>query len=88
MEETLRQHLLDLGRIYASSDGGVSLSGIGKLALNDNTAFSRLRLAESGFNIRTYDRLVHWFSENWPHGVAWPADVPCPNRHLVEGNAA
>jgi hypothetical protein len=72
MEETLRENLLTLGAQYTAASGRISLAAIGKLALNDNTVFSRLQARETGFNVRTYDRLVRWFSANWPPMEPWP----------------
>lgn len=74
MEETLRTNLIDLAHRFEMATR-VSLPTIGKRALNDNTVFSRLEAAKIGFGIRTYDKLVAWFSENWPEGAEWPANV-------------
>ena len=57
---------------------GMSRSAIGLKALKDNTFFVRLG-AGGGFNIRTYDRLVGWFSAEWPAGVLWPDGVEHPS---------
>lgn len=39
--------------------------------------FNRLR-AGRGCTVRSYNRAVQWFSDHWPAGVAWPADIPRP----------
>jgi hypothetical protein len=77
MEETLRTHLLDLARIFGDA-AKVSASTVGKRALNDNTVLARIAAGDMGFNIRTYDRLVAWFAENWPEGTEWPDNVERP----------
>lgn len=74
MEETLRLHLLELANRYCAATS-TKLGPLGKRALNDNTLFVRLAAKEVGFNVRTYDRLIAWFSENWPEGAEWPAEV-------------
>ena len=86
MEETLRTHLLELARRYADATK-VTPPSVGKRALNDNTVFARLEAAKIGFGIRTYDRLVAWFSFNWPSDLAWPENIerPAPNK---DGEAA
>lgn len=33
---------------------------------------------------RRLEKAMHWFSENWPEGVAWPADVPRPSFDAAE----
>jgi len=74
MEELLRAHLIDLaGRFEAAT--GVTERTIGKRALNDNTFFARLHQSGAGFNVRTYDRLLYWFSANWPAGEPWPKRI-------------
>lgn len=46
----------------------------------------KLRAMESGADIqvRRFERAMSWFSENWPEGAEWPADVvrpaPTPER--------
>ena len=77
MEETLRAHLLQLASAY-STKTGQSYATIGKRALNDNTFFARFEAGDVGFNIRTFDKVVQWFADNWPADAEWPADVPRP----------
>jgi hypothetical protein len=83
MEDTLRTHLLDLARIFTDATK-VSAATIGKRALNDNTVLARMAAGDMGFNIRTYDRLVGWFAENWPDGADWPENVERPARVAAE----
>lgn len=78
MEETLRQNLLDLAAAFEAG-AAVTAPTIGKRALNDNTFYARLE-SGAGFNIKTYDRLVGWFSENWPDDLEWPASIERPAR--------
>ena len=79
MEHELRQNLLDLASALASIDGK-TFPTIGKLALNDNTFFQRIERGD-GFNVKTYDRLLQWFSDNWPEGgeLDWPSALPRPS---------
>jgi len=76
MEETLRQHLIDLAATYEAATGA-SRATIGKRALNDNTFYARIEDG-SGFTIKTFDNLVGWFSENWPADPAWPEGIERP----------
>ena len=76
MEETLRTQLIDLASTYERL-AGVTPSSSGKRALNDNTFFSRIAKGD-GFNVKTFDRLVQWFSDQWPENAEWPADLPRP----------
>lgn len=83
MEDTLRSHLLDLMRIFGDATKA-SAATVGKRALNDNTVLARIAARDMGFNIRTYDKLVGWFAENWPDGAEWPADIERPVRVAAE----
>jgi hypothetical protein len=47
--------------------------------------FMRRISAGSGFTVRTYDRALNWFSDNWPCGAEWPAGVARP---VVQSEAA
>lgn len=87
MEELLRHHLLELAHAFEAATE-VSPSAVGRRALNDNTVFARLEAAQIGFGVRTYDKLVKWFAENWPEGVAWPDSVPRPVVEHAHGDAA
>ncbi|MCX5570594.1 hypothetical protein [Kaistia nematophila] len=76
MEESLRHSLLALAAAFEAATD-ISPATVGKRALNDNTFFHRLRDGR-GFNVRTYDRLVAWFADEWPEHGAWPDDVERP----------
>lgn len=82
MEHTLRSALTLLVARF-SEKTGLSAPTIGKRAINDNTFFARLAKGETGFNIRTYDRIVGWLSANWPEGAEWPADIARPEQAQV-----
>jgi hypothetical protein len=76
MEESARADLLLLASTFSDA-ACVSLQAIGQRALNDNTFFARVS-AGSNFTLRTYDRLVRWFAENWPEGTEWPRHIEQP----------
>lgn len=85
MEETLRSHLHLLATRYAETLG-VSVASVGKAALRDNTFFQRIEAGE-GFTIRTFDRALQWFSDNWPSDTPWPSDIPRPAPAAQEAAA-
>ena len=39
--------------------------------------FKRLR-SGMGCTIKTYNRVLQWFSNQWPGGLPWPEDIPRP----------
>lgn len=75
-EATLKQILFDLAEAYTAATE-VSAATIGKRALNDNTFFARVAEGAT-FTAKTFDKLVQWFSENWPEGAVWPSNVERP----------
>ncbi len=82
MEHTLRSSLEILAAQFTAATD-LSKAAIGQRSINDNTFFTRLAKGEAGFNIRTYDRVVLWLSENWPEGIDWPDGVARPERSTV-----
>lgn len=97
LEQTLRQNLLTLARVYCRAEGR-KLSGVSWAVAGDNRFLDALaersgsRKANDrrgSFTVRKYDQIVEWFSANWPDGVAWPAlavpDVSRPKRRAENG---
>ena len=56
---------------------GRSEARISDLACANPYLFKRLR-ANKGCTIATYNRVLAWFSDHWPDGVHWPAEIPRP----------
>lgn len=76
MEEFLRASLLDLADRFEAACG-VTPATAAKRALNDNTFFARIE-GGAGFSVRTADRLLQWFSDNWPADAQWPEGLDRP----------
>lgn len=60
-----------------SADRGLSIGTIGLYAAKDGKFFGRIA-GGGGCTLRTANRVVRWFSENWPEDQAWPSDIPRP----------
>lgn len=76
MHNELAANLLKLASDYEAATK-LSKSGVGKSILNDTTFFKRIE-AGDGFNVKTYDRVVEWFSANWPARTKWPRHIERP----------
>ena len=69
-------HLQIICGLYRGATGR-SESRISDLACANPYLFKRLR-ANRGCTIATYNRVLAWFSDHWPEGLQWPADIPRP----------
>lgn len=76
MEDELRQHLVTCAAAFCEA-ADTTLPSIGQRALNDNTFFARIARGQ-GFTVRTYDKVMGWFSAEWPTGTAWPTGIARP----------
>ena len=70
----LRDHLLELAHQFALRRN-ITLWRVGALAARDGKFFLRLKKG-GNCTIKTYQRVLAWFSENWPQKTPWPADIP------------
>lgn len=76
MEAELKRHLLSLVEAYAGALG-IGVTTVWRQAINDPAFQERLR-SENTITLRTYDKAVVWFDENWPADFSWPAEIPRP----------
>lgn len=65
----------------------LSRARVSTLIFNDGKTLGRLA---GGGDLQTasYERAMVWFSNHWPEGAEWPADVPRPAPSSVEPEAA
>lgn len=72
--------LLSTARAYAAAEG-LDLSQVSWRVLGDT---KKLPAIESGADIqvRRFEKAMNWFSENWPEGATWPAEVARPRNRL------
>ncbi len=63
---------------------GRTLSTVGSYAVRDGKFFDRLKNG-GGCTLRTADRVIAWFSDNWPSDLAWPSEVarPTPRKRVA-----
>ena len=50
---------------------------VSRLSTGSGDTLSRLRRGHSITTARA-DRALQWFSDHWPAGLDWPADIPRP----------
>ena len=76
-------NLVILCRIYQRVTG-LSESRVADKVSTNPYLFLRLRDGK-GCTVRTYNRVLQWFSDNWPENLPWPADIPRPEPRVKEG---
>lgn len=73
---TLIQQLLTLSGVYAGA-AGVKASTVSWRVFGDA---KKIDAIADGADLQTrrFEAAVQWFSDNWPIGIEWPADVERP----------
>jgi hypothetical protein len=56
---------------------------VSKRALQDSSRLAELRAGACDIGVKRLARTLHWFSDHWPEGAIWPADVPRPAQTPV-----
>lgn len=72
-----KQSILQLAQSYAGHTG-LTLSTISTYAAADGKWLGNLRRQEVSCTLRKAERVVSWFSDNWPADLEWPRDIPRP----------
>ena len=79
-----------LGVCYASSKN-ISLATVSNLACGNATLFKRISHGGS-CTIRTFNKVLQWFSDNWPADLFWPLETrrpgPSPDSPAAQALAA
>jgi hypothetical protein len=85
METELKDILVRLSadflRLTGRKQGGVWAAAVG-----DARFLERVHAGQT-FTVKTFDRAVMWFSENWPEGVEWPEGVARPDPRAEKSGA-
>lgn len=74
---TLTDQMLTVAKAYCEALG-VSLSVASRRAFDESKLLGDLDRGHSSPTLKRSDRALRWFSDNWPDGHDWPADVPRP----------
>lgn len=73
---THTEKLLSLMDLYCAA-ARRSEARVSTIALGSGHRIGSIRNGAS-FTVRTYERALAWFSDNWPAGLAWPDGVERP----------
>ncbi|KAF0674401.1 hypothetical protein [Profundibacterium mesophilum] len=64
-----------------------ALSTVSLRATKQGAYLGKLKAGEIGLTLGRRDRIVEWFSSNWPEDLEWPRDVPRPSASGSEDAA-
>ena len=70
------EYIRRLCHAYCEASGR-SEARVADLATGNAYFFKRLSSGKS-CTVRTYCRVMRWFSCHWPEGLTWPTDIPRP----------
>lgn len=76
MEKELTQNLRQLHATFMRVTGAAA-SSVWLYAARDAKFMDRID-AGGSFSVRTYDKIVLWFSDNWPPRLHWPKRIVRP----------
>lgn len=76
------EHLTDLAHALAPH-AGLKMSTMGAYSVNDGKFFDRLEQGRS-CTVRTFERVMTWFDQNWPADLEWPRHIPRPSKTKKE----
>jgi hypothetical protein len=57
---------------------GIAASRLSILLFNDGKRLKTMMEKRGDISSRLLRSAFQWFSDNWPEGTQWPADVPRP----------
>lgn len=80
---TLTDQLLIVADGYCAA-ADVDLARASLRSLGDGRLLVRLKADVATLTLTRADLALAWFSENWPEGADWPADIPRPVRGAEE----
>lgn len=78
---TLLDALLTVSSRFCEA-GSISAARASTLVFGDGKVLTRLADGRD-LTTRRLETAMQWFSDHWPEGAAWPADVPRPAKAPV-----
>lgn len=76
---TLRDQLIAVSDIFAQARG-IGRQRLSTIVLNRGSTLDRIADGKSDLTTGTFENAMLWFSDNWPEGAEWPAEIPRPVR--------
>lgn len=83
---TAIEHLLAVATEYGRAED-VDASVVSWRAFGDSKKLPAIRDGKADVHTRRYERVMRWFSENWPQGAVWPKGVKRPEARRQQDAA-
>ena len=77
MDANPYESIIGLADLY-SGHKNISHWRVSFLVRGDGKFFDRLKCG-GGCTVKTEKKIIQWFSDNWPHDLDWPTDIPRPD---------
>ena len=71
------KHLSALGQKYVDHVGG-TLSTLSTRMAGGGAVLPNIEAGRQTVTVKKFNRLLIWFSSNWPSDLDWPTDIPRP----------
>lgn len=71
--------VIKLAEVF-TGHSGLTLSTVSTYAARDGKWLPALKAGTAGCTIRKAERVLSWFSDNWPSDLEWPRDIPRPSK--------
>ena len=81
----IAESILRVAAVYGAHRN-FALSTVGRIAMGSGQFFKRLKAGR--VTIRRAGAALQWFSDHWPAGLEWPADIPRPTPNPDRKEAA
>lgn len=72
------ENLIRLAKSYAAHKS-LTLATVSTYAAGDGKFFTSLE-GGSSCMVRRAEKIVRWFSDNWPADLEWPAEIERPSQ--------
>lgn len=71
--------IVELAETFAKARR-LSLQSVSLYAAKRGGFLPALKAGQCGITLARRDAIIQWFSDNWPAGTAWPAEIPRPGQ--------
>lgn len=79
---TLREQLIAVSDAFGAARG-IGRQRVSTIVLNRGSTLDLVAEGRADVTTAIFERSMHWFSDNWPDNLDWPAGVPRPAVRVI-----